>query len=202
MAAFVIKKLPNTRCFSIHHGASKLGVVLLSMRVPALTCYALCKASFYTSSVREQASGLCLVMLSKQQDGFHSLSDAAKRLQAEFQGEGTPQVHLLAWLQSLQSICMKAPFSAVCACLLLCCYLQESTSHLHLFYASCSAIAGDEASSGYRPCLPYILYSSPACLHAGSPKTWVFLSKVEGISRVHFQIQQSGHVCGALSHLR
>ena len=41
-----------------------------------------------------QASGLCLVLLSKHQDAFHSLSDGAKRLQAELQGEGTTQVQL------------------------------------------------------------------------------------------------------------
>ena len=32
------------------------------------------------------------MLLSKQQDAFHGLSDAAKRLQAELQGEGTSQV--------------------------------------------------------------------------------------------------------------
>ena len=41
---------------------------------------------------RVQASGLCLVLLSTHQDAFHSLSDAAKRLQSELQGEGTFQV--------------------------------------------------------------------------------------------------------------
>ncbi len=39
-----------------------------------------------------QTNGLCLVLLSTHQDAFHSLSDAAKRLQSELQGEGTFQV--------------------------------------------------------------------------------------------------------------
>ena len=50
--------------------------------------------SAHNSSLQVQASGLCLVLLSKHQDAFHSLSDGAKRLQAELQGEGTSQVVL------------------------------------------------------------------------------------------------------------
>ena len=49
-------------------------------------------------SLYEQTSGICLVLLSKQQDAFHGLSEAAKRLQGELQGEGTLQVQLPAAL--------------------------------------------------------------------------------------------------------
>ena len=56
-----------------------------------------------------QASGLCLVLLSRRQDAFHGLSDGAKRLQAELQGEGTLQVQLLPCLLLSRSAYWKAP---------------------------------------------------------------------------------------------
>ena len=50
-----------------------------------------------------QASGLCLVLLSTHQDAFHSLSDAAKRLQAELHDEGAFQVRQLSSCAILHS---------------------------------------------------------------------------------------------------
>lgn len=48
--------------------------------------------------VLEQESGLCLVLLSPQQDAFHRLADSAARLQRQLAESSVPQVPLLIYM--------------------------------------------------------------------------------------------------------